>query len=140
MASGRILLVDDDPVNRELLRARLQHAGYEVMEACDGEEGLAVARRQRPDCVILDVMMPKIDGMTVCGLLKFDSAFRDMPVVLLTARASTEDRKMGLEAGADAFLVKPVDAAAFLSTVSSLLEGRSSDAEQGSGLPSRTSA
>lgn len=118
---ARILAVDDSPQNLEILRARLQANGYEVITAADGEEGLARARDSDPDLVLLDIMMPKLDGVAVLKRLKEDAALRFVPVVLVTAKSDTRDVVAGLEAGADDYLVKPFDQAALIARVRSLL-------------------
>jgi adenylate cyclase len=118
---ARILAVDDAPQNLEILRARLEANGYEVITAADGEEGLARARDSDPDLVLLDIMMPKLDGVAVLKILKEDSALRFVPVVLVTAKSDMRDVVAGLEAGADDYLVKPFDQAALIARVRSLL-------------------
>lgn len=118
---ARILAVDDAPQNLEILRARLEANGYEVIVAADGEEGLARARDSEPDLVLLDVMMPKLDGVAVLRKLKEDAALRFVPVVLVTAKSDMRDVVAGLEAGADDYLVKPFDQAALIARVRSLL-------------------
>ncbi|MEZ5788295.1 MAG: response regulator [Xanthobacteraceae bacterium] len=117
----RILAVDDAPQNLEILRARLEANGYEVITAADGEEGLARARDSDPDLVLLDIMMPKLDGVAVLRKLKEDKALRFVPVVLVTAKSDMRDVVAGLEAGADDYLVKPFDQAALVARVRSLL-------------------
>lgn len=118
---ARILAVDDAPQNLEILRMRLEANGYEVVTAADGEEGLARARDSDPDLVLLDVMMPKLDGVAVLKRLKEDAALRFVPVVLVTAKSDLRDVVAGLEAGADDYLVKPFDQAALVARVRSLL-------------------
>lgn len=118
---ARILAVDDAPQNLEILRARLEANGYEVITAADGEEGLARARDSDPDLVLLDIMMPKLDGVAVLKKLKEDTALRFVPVVLVTAKSDMRDVVAGLEAGADDYLVKPFDQAALVARVRSLL-------------------
>jgi class 3 adenylate cyclase len=118
---ARILAVDDAPQNLEILRMRLEANGYEVITAGDGEEGLARARDSDPDLVLLDVMMPKLDGVAVLKKLKEDAALRFVPVVLVTAKSDLRDVVAGLEAGADDYLVKPFDQAALVARVRSLL-------------------
>ena len=117
----RILVVDDDPVNVEVLRVRLSAQGYEVVTAIDGEEGLQRARELEPDLVLLDVMMPKLDGISVLKELKADITLRFMPVILLTAKADTRDIVNGLGAGADDYLTKPFEQSALVARVRSLL-------------------
>ena len=117
----RILIVDDNEANRDILSARLAPHGYEIMQAADGEEALAAAREKAPDLILLDVMMPKIDGIEVCRRLKQDAELPFMPIILVTARADTRDVVTGLEAGADEYLTKPIDQSALVARVRSVL-------------------
>ncbi len=117
----RILIVDDNETNRDILRTRLRPQGYELMEAADGEEALSAARQHQPDLILLDVMMPKIDGVGVCRELKSDAGLPFIPIVLVTAKADSKDVVAGLEAGADEYLTKPVDQAALVARVKSML-------------------
>jgi adenylate cyclase len=117
----RILVVDDDPTNVELLRVRLSAQGYEVVTAVDGEEALERARELEPDLVLLDVMMPKLDGISVLKELKADGTLGFIPIILLTAEAEARDIINGLEAGADDYLTKPFEHAALVARVRSLL-------------------
>src|SRR6185503_15934422 len=94
----RILAVDDTPENLEILRVRLEANGYEVATAADGEEALAAARKLAPDLILLDVMMPKRDGISVVRELKADPVLRTIPVVLVTAKSDTRDIVEGLDA------------------------------------------
>ncbi|SMB89663.1 HD domain-containing protein [Thermanaeromonas toyohensis ToBE] len=105
----KILVVDDEEVNLVLMEAILVPAGYQVILARSGEEALAAAVREEPDAILLDVMMPKIDGFTVCRQLKEGEATRFIPVIIITALDRWEDRVQGLAAGADDFLTKPVN-------------------------------
>jgi adenylate cyclase len=117
----RILIADDQPMNVDILQMRLAVHGYELLTAADGEEALAVARAQLPDLILLDIMMPKMDGLEVCRLLKGDAALPFMPIIMVTAKADTKDIVAGLEAGADEYLTKPVDQAALVARVKSML-------------------
>jgi adenylate cyclase len=117
----RILAVDDVPTNLEILKVRLEAQGYEVVTAADGEEALVRARELEPDLVLLDIMMPKLDGIAVLKQLKQDAAQRFVPVILVTAKADTRDIVNGLEAGGDDYLTKPFEQAALLARVRSLL-------------------
>ncbi len=117
----RVLIVDDNETNRDILRTRLGPQGYELIEAVDGEEAIAAAREHHPDLILLDVMMPKIDGIEVCRQLKSDADMPFTPIVLVTAKADTKDIVAGLEAGADEYLTKPVDQAALVARVKSML-------------------
>ena len=117
----RILVVDDSPNNLEVLRVRLNAQGYEVVTAVDGEDALARARELEPDLVLLDVMMPKLDGISVLKQIKQDEMLRFIPVILVTAKADTRDVVSGLEAGGDDYLTKPFEQAALVARVRSLL-------------------
>lgn len=117
----RILVVDDNEINRDLLCTRLRTHGYELIEAADGEEALASAREHLPDLILLDVMMPKIDGIEVCRRLKADRELPFIAVILVTAKADSKDVVAGLDAGADEYLTKPVDQAALVARVKSML-------------------
>jgi len=118
--SARILVVDDVEANVRLLEAKLAAEYYEVLSAADGPTALAMAAAERPDIVLLDVMMPGMDGFAVCRRLKDDPETRHLPVVLLTALDGRADRVAGLEAGADEFLTKPIDDVLLFARVRSL--------------------
>jgi len=120
----KILVVDDEADFRMMLRARLEANGYEVSEAEDGAIGLEKARNTSPDLIILDVMMPKMDGYKVARLLKFDEKHRNIPVVLLTARSQQSDRETGTAVGGDAYLTKPYKPEEMLETVARLLAAK----------------
>jgi adenylate cyclase len=117
----RILIVDDNEKNRDILRTRLGRQGYELIEAADGEEAVAAARQHHPDLILLDVMMPKVDGIEACRQLKADADLPFTPIILVTAKADSKDVVAGLEAGADEYLTKPVDQAALAARVKSML-------------------
>jgi class 3 adenylate cyclase len=121
----RILIVDDNQTNVKMLQTRLVAEGYEVVTAADGEEGLAAARQQLPDLILLDVMMPKLDGLEVCRRLRADSEFPFIPIILVTAMADSKDVVAGLEAGGDEYLTKPIDHAALAARVRSMLRIKS---------------
>ena len=118
--SARILVVDDIEANVRLLEAKLTNEYYEVLTACDGPTALAIAASEKPDIVLLDVMMPGMDGFQVCRRLKDDPETRHIPVVLVTALDGRGDRVTGLEAGADEFLTKPIDDVMLFARVRSL--------------------
>lgn len=103
----RILLVDDEADTIEVLGYKLREAGYEVLPAADGREALAKARSERPALIVLDLMLPEIDGLDVCRLLKRDPATASIPIIMLTAKAAETDRIVGLEIGADDYVTKP---------------------------------
>jgi len=117
----RILIVDDNEVNRDIIVTRLEAHGYETLQAADGVEALAAVSQHRPDLVLLDVMMPNIDGIEVCKRLKSDAALSFLPVILVTAKVETKDVVAGLDAGADEYLTKPIDQAALVARVKSVL-------------------
>jgi DNA-binding response OmpR family regulator len=101
---ARILVVDDEPPIVNMLAYNLKQANYEVLIARDGEEALRQARQEQPDLIILDIMLPKLDGLEVCRMLRRE---RDVPIIMLTARDDEIDRVVGLELGADDYVVKP---------------------------------
>jgi adenylate cyclase len=117
----RILVVDDSEESRDIIVTRLRAHGYETAEAADGEEGLMAVNECAPDLILLDVTMPKLDGIEVCRRLKSDSNRPFMPIIILTARADTKDVVAGLDAGADEYLTKPIEHAALLARVKSAL-------------------
>jgi two-component system cell cycle response regulator len=117
---GRILIVDDVPSSRLIARANLSMAYYDVLEAASGEEALEIARAEEPDLILLDVMMPGIDGFETCRRLKASVETAHIPVVMLSSLDNRADRMRGLESGADDFLTKPFEQTALLSRVSSL--------------------
>jgi adenylate cyclase len=118
---ARILVVDDSEESRDIIVTRLRAHGYETSEAADGEQGLAAAGQWAPDLILLDVTMPKLDGIEVCRRLKSDGNIPFTPIIILTARTDTRDVVAGLEAGADEYLTKPIDHAALVARVRSVL-------------------
>ncbi len=118
---AHILIVDDNAANVDIFETRLAAHGYEIYTANDGEKALALARERRPDLILLDVMMPKLDGIEVCRRLKGDTSLPFMPIILVTAKTDPKDVVAGLEAGADEYLTKPVDQAALVARVKSML-------------------
>jgi len=106
---SRILIVDDEPFNVDYLEQELEHLGYETQSAFNGRDALEKVAHEAPDLILLDIMMPGIDGLTVCRLLKDDHKTRRIPIIIMTALNAFEDRVRGIEAGADDFLTKPVD-------------------------------
>ncbi len=118
---ARILVVDDTEENRDILEMRLKSRGYEVITAVDGEDGLAKIRATLPDLVLLDVMMPKLDGFEVCRRVKADKSLPFIPIILVTAKADSKDVVEGLESGGDDYLTKPIDQAALVARVRSML-------------------
>jgi sigma-B regulation protein RsbU (phosphoserine phosphatase) len=120
-----ILIVDDNPANVEIFQMRLLANGYDIITATDGEMGLAMAREKHPDLILLDIMMPKMDGLEVCRHLKGDPTLPFMPIILVTAKSESKDVVAGLDAGGDEYLTKPVDHAALVARVQSMLRIKS---------------
>lgn len=122
MDKKKILVIDDESGLLELLSIRLEVNNYQVITAADGREGLDKARTELPDLIILDLMLPKLDGYQVCRALKFDEKYKQIPIIIFTARAQESDVKAGKEAGADAYITKPFEPDILLAKVSQLLE------------------
>jgi len=117
-----VLVVDDERSIRLLCRVNLVASGIDVLEASDGREGLELARQERPDLVLLDVMMPELDGWTVARELAADERTRDIPIVFLTARATTEDRRRAEKLGALGYILKPFDPVRLAPLVTQVVE------------------
>lgn len=117
----KVLIVDDEVAMSDMLEKRLIANGYEVITASDGLAGLEKARRDKPDLVVLDIMLPKLDGYSVCRMLKFDEKYKNMSVVLLSALAMDKDSQTSKDVRADAYLTKPFDSFVLLNTIKQLL-------------------
>ncbi|MDO8730755.1 MAG: response regulator [Candidatus Omnitrophota bacterium] len=117
----RLLLVDDEPDLVQMVSVRLKAAGYEISTAYDGQEALEKVKESHPDLMILDLMLPKLDGYKVCRLLKLDERTRGIPILIFTARAQVEDVTLATECGADAYLTKPFEAKVLLGKLQELL-------------------
>ena len=117
----RILVVDDEVALVELLRMRLEFLGFEVIAAYDGPEALEKSRSESPDLILLDLMLPKLDGYRVCKMLKFDEKYQDIPIIMLTALAQESDVKLGLELGADMYFTKPFQSDQLVAAIHKLL-------------------
>ncbi|HEY6221494.1 MAG TPA: response regulator [Candidatus Eisenbacteria bacterium] len=122
---GRVLVVDDEPDLVRILQFGLQSAGYVVESASDGQEGLKKAREVRPDIILLDLMLPKLDGYKICRLLKFDERFKQIPIIILSARTQEGDQALALEMGANRFVTKPYNFSEILTHVEELLKAAS---------------
>ena len=105
----RVLIVDDEPDLLSVLHFGLEVEGFEVLEASDGEQGLEIARSQQPDLMVLDLMLPRMDGYKVCRALKFDARYKHIPIFILSARSGETDRRLAMDLGADAYVTKPYD-------------------------------
>lgn len=124
MEKPRVLIVDDEPHIVLSLEFLLQRSGYETISAADGETGLALVHRQRPDLVLLDVMMPKRNGYEVCQAIKSDPGVQGIPVIMLTAKGQEVEILKGRELGAAAYVTKPFGNAEILEVIRSVLEAR----------------
>lgn len=124
MDKPKILVADDIKQNVKLLRVILTAFEYDVIEAYDGEEALEKAKTEKPDLILLDVMMPKLTGYEVCHKLREDKKTKNIPIIMITALHETDDRIQGIEAGADDFISKPFNKAELLARVKSLLRMR----------------
>lgn len=118
----KILIVDDEKDIVDAVSFRLEHAGYQVITAYEGLEGFEKARRDKPDLIILDLMLPKMDGYKICRMLKFDEKYKAIPIILFTARAEGSSSKTSEEVGADAYITKPFEPQALLAKIKELLK------------------
>jgi two-component system, OmpR family, alkaline phosphatase synthesis response regulator PhoP len=132
MAQKRILLVEDEKDIAELVRYNLAREGYEVTHAASGEEGLRLARAQPPDLMLLDLMLPGVDGLEVCRALKRHRATETIPIVMLTAKSEESDIVAGLELGADDYITKPFSPKVLVARVRTVLRRRARPAPQAS--------
>jgi twitching motility two-component system response regulator PilH len=121
MPTGTILVVDDSPTDLRLMASPLAEKGYRVITAVDGEEALEKALRQRPDLIVLDVILPKKNGFQVCRQLKTSPDTKDIKILMVTSKAQDSDRIWGLKQGADAYMTKPFDDEEYLGTVTDML-------------------
>ncbi|MFH1440656.1 MAG: response regulator [Candidatus Omnitrophota bacterium] len=121
MEKKKILLVDDEKDLVETVVFQLEASGYEVITAYDGQEALEKARKDNPDLIVLDLMLPKIDGYKVCRMLKFDEKYKNIPIIMFTARAQEQDKKLGLEVGANGYITKPFELEVLLAKIKELL-------------------
>ncbi|MGB0579338.1 MAG: response regulator [Limisphaerales bacterium] len=128
----KILVVDDEPDAVDLVQFNLSNAGFDVITAADGEEALKKARTYCPDLILLDVMLPEIDGLEVCKLLRRDAATSGIPIIMLTARAAEIDRILGLELGADDYVTKPFSPRELVLRVKNLLRRQQGAEEKNS--------
>ena len=119
--SKKILLVDDEEDLVETISMRLEANNYDVISAYDGQEALKKAREEKPDLIILDIMLPKLDGYQVCRMLKFDRTLNKIPIIMLTAMGQEEDQKTGVDVKADAYIIKPFDSKVLMDKVKELL-------------------
>ncbi len=118
---ARILVIEDNPANLKLVSLLLRNAGYEVLCAPDAEAGIALARAERPDLVLMDLQLPGMDGLAATAILKGDEATRAIPVIALTAMAMKSDQEASVVAGCDAFIAKPLRYQELYATMDALL-------------------
>ena len=121
----KILVVDDEPNIVKMVESRLKANGYEVIIAYDGQEAVEKVKSNMPDLIVLDLLLPKIDGYKIFDILKQDEKYKNIPIVMLTARAGYEDIKRGLEIGAIAYVTKPFKAEVLLGIIAGAVGGRS---------------
>lgn len=119
--SATLLLVEDNELNRDMLRRRLNRAGYQVITAADGEEALAAMHREQPTLVLMDMNLPVMDGWTACRLARDSEETRGIPILALTAHAMDSDRQQALDAGCDDFATKPIDFPDLLTKIEKLI-------------------
>jgi len=119
----KILLVDDEKDLVTAVTFRLNAEGYDVIVALDGQAALDMAKKEKPDLIILDLMLPKLNGYKVCSLLKADMRYNKIPIIMFTARVQETDRKMGEEAGADDYITKPFESSVLLAKIKEFLGG-----------------
>ena len=122
MNKKRILVVDDEKDMVYAVKLQLEANAYDVLTAQDGQEALDKAHREKPDLIILDVMLPKVDGYKVCRMLKFDKKYKKIPILMFTARVTKNDEKIGFEVGADAYITKPFEPPMLLAKIKELLK------------------
>ena len=124
MINKKILVIEDDPIGLRLIQYTLQHEGYQVLSAPNGLEGLRKANEENPDLVILDVMLPGIDGFEVCYRLRAEPQTAQLPILMLSAKAQDTDKTTGLKVGADDYLTKPASPSEIVKRVETLLAQR----------------
>ena len=122
--ADRILIIDDEPHMRLLLDHLMTHAGYVTLVARDGEEGMILARNQRPDLIIMDIRMPKVDGIKAARIVRADQVLKQVPIIFLTAVPDADEKMVSFEAGADDYIVKPFDSDELVARVASQLRHR----------------
>ena len=116
-----ILIVEDEPKSLKLIRDLLQASGYKTVEATDGEQGIELAKSKKPDLILMDIMMPKVDGYTACREIKMDKATKAIPVVMLTSVDYELNKELSRDMGANGYMTKPVDRQELLDVISRFL-------------------
>ena len=118
----KVLIVDDEVDVVEVVTVLLEHEGYQIMKAYDGKEALEIVEKETPDLIILDIMMPEIDGVEVCRRLRQRDELKEVPIVMFSAKLSAIDKKESFDAGADGFISKPFNARGFIAGIKTYLE------------------
>ena len=121
MESQKILIVDDEAGIVNIVKVRLEANSYRVVAAYDGEEALEKTSQETPDLILLDLMLPKIDGYMICSLLKKDARYASIPIILFSARSTEADKALGMKVGANAYITKPVNMDSLLAKIDELL-------------------
>lgn len=121
----KILITDDDPIIRRIIRATLEGNGHITIEAKNGEEALSILSNHHPDLILMDIMMPKMDGLTACKLIKQNHQTNEIPIIIISANASTKDKELGYAAGAEVYLQKPVIPSMLIETINQSLQTKS---------------
>ncbi|WP_103890833.1 response regulator transcription factor [Actinacidiphila yanglinensis] len=134
---AHVVVAEDDPKQAELVRRYLEHEGHRVVVVHDGRAALEAVRRHRPDLMVLDVMMPRVDGLDVCRVLRADPASADLPVLMLTARSGEDDLLLGLDLGADDYMTKPYSPRELMARVRTLLRRAGATGSAGAAVPRR---
>ena len=119
--SKKILIVEDEVDLVAMLKVRLEAGGYDVIFAYDGQAGLDMAKKEKPNLILLDLMLPKIDGYQICGMLKQDKEYAHIPIVILSARAQESEIRLGKELGADEYITKPFEPSVLLAKIKELI-------------------
>ena len=122
MKKKRVLLIEDQPLNMKLMRVLLDIDGYEVLEAVDAESGLAIARCEQPDLILMDVQLPGIDGLTATRMISEDPLLKHIHVIAVTSRAMSGDREKAMAAGCTGYMTKPIDTRTFTREISRVLQ------------------
>ena len=123
MEEKKILVVDDEVDLVKTIQFSLELEGYKVLVSYNGEDALSQARKENPDLILLDIMLPKLDGYKVCRLLKFDEQYKHIPILMMTAKTQEKDKLMGKETGADEYITKPFDMEELMEKIKVYLKG-----------------
>lgn len=119
----KILIAEDDLVTQQVLAMRLEINDYQVIAVADGEAALSKIKEEKPDCVLLDLMLPKVTGFEVCRMSKFDDELKDIPIVILSSLSSQEEREKAIQNGADAYFIKPFDLDLLVKKIGDMISG-----------------